>query len=478
MSNTKKNIAWNMLLTGSRYIFPLLTYPYVSRVLGVANIGICNYVDSIINYFVLFAMLGIGSLGVREIARVKDEPEKLKVVFSSLTTILLLLTIISTVILVVLTYEIKFFAPYKEFLLVGIIKLVFSSLTLNWAFQGLSEFRFVTIRTIVINSLYVISVFIFVHNQNDVLLYFFLTCIVVVINALVNWRYIGRWTHFSIKDVHPRIFMAAILSYGFYNILTSMYTSFNVFYLGIVTTDIQVGYYATATKLYTIFMSVFTAVTTVMVPRISELIAKKEASHLNTIAKQTFQLIFIFSFPIIIISFFYADVIVEIISGKGYEGAILPFRIVMILLLVIALEQIIIQQFLMAVKESKCVVILSAVGSVVGVVLNLLLTPSMGAVGSAISWTMAEICILMVSLLYFKKYFCMTLPWDALLRNILVSIPYLIICYVFYSPNLSMSVLWGGLLCTSWFIISNLFIIKNEMLLSMLKIKLIKNNKE
>lgn len=478
MSNTKNNIAWNMLLTGSRYIFPLITYPYVSRVLGVANIGICNYVDSIINYFVLFAMLGIGSLGVREIARVKDEPEKLKVVFSSLTTILLLLTIISTVILVVLTYEIKFFAPYKEFLLVGIIKLVFSSLTLNWAFQGLSEFRFVTIRTIVINSLYVISVFIFVHNQNDVLLYFFLTCIVVVINALVNWRYIGRWTHFSIKDVHPRIFMAAILSYGFYNILTSMYTSFNVFYLGTVTTDIQVGYYATATKLYTIFMSVFTAVTTVMVPRISELIAKKEASHLNTIAKQTFQLIFVFSFPIIIISFFYADVIVEIISGKGYEGAILPFRIVMILLLVIALEQIIIQQFLMAVKESKCVVILSAVGSVVGVVLNLLLTPSMGAVGSAISWTMAEICILMVSLLYFKKYFCMTLPWDALLRNILVSIPYLIICYVFYSPNLSLTVLLGGLLCASWFVVSNLFIIKNEMLLSMLKIKLIKNNKE
>ena len=478
MSNTKKNIAWNMLLTGSRYLFPLITYPYVSRVLGVANIGICNYVDSIINYFVLFAMLGIGSLGVREIARVKDAPEKLRVVFSSLTAILLLLTIISTVALVVLTYGIKFFAPYKEFLLVGIIKLVFSSLTLNWAFQGLSEFRFVTIRTIVINSLYVISVFIFVHNQNDALLYFFLTSIVVVINALVNWRYIGRWTHFSIKDVHPRIFMAAILSYGFYNILTSMYTSFNVFYLGTVTTDIQVGYYATATKLYTIFMSVFTAITTVMVPRISELISKKETSHLNTIAKQTFQLIFIFSLPIIIFSFFYADVIVEIISGKGYEGAILPFRIVMILLLVIALEQIIIQQFLMAVKESKCVVILSAVGSVVGVVLNLLLTPSMGAVGSAISWTMAEICILIVSLFYFNKYFCMTLPWNALLRNILVSIPYLIICYVFYSPNLSMSVLWGGLLCTSWFIISNLFIIKNEMLLSMLKIKIINNNKE
>lgn len=475
MSNTKNNIAWNMLLTGSNYIFPLITYPYVSRVLGVANIGICNYVDSIINYFVLFAMLGVGSLGIREIARVKDEPEKLKGVFSSLTSVLMLLTFVSTIILVALTCCVDFFEPYKQFLLVGIIKLVFSALNLNWVFQGLSVFRFITTRSIAIQFIYVISIFLFVHNQDDTLIYFLLTCLAAFFSAIINWKYIGKWTHFSLKDIHTKIYMAAIISYGLYRILTSMYTSFNVFYLGTVTNDIQVGFYVTATKLYTIFMSVFTAFTAVMIPKVSELIAKNETEHIKTIAQQTFQLIFIFSIPIIIISFFYADVIVEIISGKGYEGAIVPFRIVMVLLLVIALEQIIIQQFLMAVKDSKCIVILSVIGAFVGVMLNFLLTSRMGSIGSAISWTMAEICILICSLFYFKKYFSMSLPWINLIRNIMLSIPYIIVCYVFYSPNLSVKVLCGVCLCAIWFFISNIFIIKNEMLLSVLKIR---SNKE
>lgn len=159
MSNIKRNFAYNLILTIAGYVLPLLTYPYISRVLGVVNIGLVNYVDSIINYFVLFAMLGISSLGVREIARVKDDLIKCKEVFSTLLGVNVVLTLFSVVLLLCMTYMVEYFHPYREYLLIGIMKLVFSAFLLEWFFQGMSDFKFITIRSLIIRALYVILVF-------------------------------------------------------------------------------------------------------------------------------------------------------------------------------------------------------------------------------------------------------------------------------------------------------------------------------
>lgn len=468
MTSTKKNIAWSMVLSVSNYVFPLITYPYVSRVLGVNNIGICNYVDSIINYFILFSMLGVGSLGVREIAKVKDNKEKLQKVFSSLVAVLFVLVIISTVILLILTYTLSLFEPYKPFLLVGVVKLIFTAFTLSWLFQGLSEFRFVTITSIVIRIMYVIAVFAFVQDQSDCLKFFFFVSLTIVLNAVINWRYASKLVNFDYKSIHIKFYIGAILSYGSYLILTSMYTSFNVFFLGSVSSNIEVGYFSTATKLFSILMSVFSAFTTVMVPRVVELIERKDYAQLNSISKQTFQLIFAFSFPIIIGSEIYAESIIKIIAGQGYEGAVLPFRIVMFLMLVIALEQIIIQQFLMAVRESKCIVILSSIGAVVSITLNIILTPKIMSIGSSISWTVSELCILSASLYYFNKYFKFPLVFKIMPKYFLTSIPYVAFCLLFYTPDVSLRLVIGFVLCLIWFYICNVIILKNEPIVQMI----------
>ena len=147
MTSIRKNFGWNLTLTLCNYIFPFITYPYVSRVLGVSNIGICNFVDSIIDYFIIFSMLGIAGFGVREIARVRDDNNRRSFVFSNLIAINLITTCLAVTALLVTTFFVPKFNAYKPFLLIGITKLVFNMFLIEWFYQGMQDFRFITIRS-------------------------------------------------------------------------------------------------------------------------------------------------------------------------------------------------------------------------------------------------------------------------------------------------------------------------------------------
>jgi O-antigen/teichoic acid export membrane protein len=141
----------------------------------------------------------------------------------------------------------------------------------------------------------------------------------------------------------------------------------------------------------------------------------------------------------------------------------------MLLLLVIALEQVIIQQFLMAIKDSKCIVVLSSIGATVGLLLNVIFTEKYGAIGSAISWTCSEISILIVSLFFFKKHFNLYLPFRRLLISMGISIPYILICYSFYTEHITWHIFASMALCIIWFLVSNIYIYKNDILLGSIK---------
>lgn len=463
----KRNFLYNIILTVGNYIFPLLVYPYVSRVLGVDNIGICNYVDSIINYFVLFSALGVGSLGVREVARAKENKENLDSVFSTLVFFNVLLTVFAVILLVCLALCVPFFESYKDFLLIGILKLVMSAFLIEWFYQGISNFKFVTIRSLIVRTLYVLGVFLFVHTKDDSLIYYFLTCFMVVGNAAYNWFYSRKFVHISFESINLKLYFVPILSYGLYRILTSMYTTFNVTFLGTVTCDTEVGYFTTATKLYTIIMSLFTAFTTVMVPRVSELLAKGDRSSLMSIADKTFNAVFALSIPAIYVCCCYASLIINLIAGEGYEGAVLPFKIVMILLLVIALEQIIIQQFLMAITKSKCIIVLSSLGALIGLLCNFLLDAPLKSTGAAISWAVSEIAILFVSLYFFKKYYSMQLPFAKMIKYCVAYAPILIVPFFFPDQKPTWELIIAFSLILLWFLFVNIKIVPNEFVQSL-----------
>lgn len=465
MAGVKRNFLYNLILVMGNYLFPLLVFPYVSRVLGVEKIGVCNWIDSIVDFFVLFSTLGVGMLGVREIARVKDNREKMNQVYSSLLFFNAGLSVVACTALVCATYLFISLAPYKEFLLIGVSKLLFSAFLVEWFFQGISQFKYITIRALIIRCCYVASVFLFVRDSGDAGIYYLLICLSVVANAIVNLTYSRQFVTFALSKVKMGLFIVPIISFGVYKILTSMYVNFNVLFLGSVTDDVQVGYYATATKLYGIILSAITAFTTVMVPKVSEMLQRGELEELKRIAYKVFDVIFSLSIPVIVLSLFYAPLIIGIIAGPGYEGAIVPFRIVMLLLFIVSVEQVLVMQFLLALKNSRCVLALCIVGALVGVTSNVLLVPGLKSVGSAISWLLSEIAVLSLASYFFQKHFDIAFPMRSLVRNLVNSIPYILVCLVCSRYLNSCFITLAVALMAVWFILSQVYYIRSEVIL-------------
>ena len=403
MSTLKKNILYSGILTTANYIFPLITYPYVSRVLGVANIGACNFVDSIINYFLILSALGIGTVGIREIAKNKGDKPDLQKTFSQLFTINTISTTIALVALLIAMHAIPKLQENYDLMWIGVLKLVFNYLLIEWFFKGLEDFKYVTNRTILVRCLYVLSVFVFVRTTNDVSTYYFLTSAAIAVNAIINLVYARRFIKFKLCFSSLKVLTKSVCTLGVYNILTSLYTTFNVAYLGFVSSETQVGYYTTSTKIHTIILMAFTAVTGVMMPRMASILSEKKYSEYERLIKKSVLILFVFSIPCIIFIEVFAPLIIKIIAGSGYEGAILPLRIISPLVLIIGLEQILITQSLMPMGKDRAVLINSIIGAIVGIVANLILVPHLASVGSAIVWLLSEIAVMLSAFYFFRK---------------------------------------------------------------------------
>jgi O-antigen/teichoic acid export membrane protein len=295
----------------------------------------------------LFSMMGITTIGIREIAATKNDDMKMSQAFTSLVALNSVFTLVSLTLLVISIYIFPQFYEHRGLMMVGAMKLLANTCLLEWLFTGLEKFRYITIRTIIVRILYVIAVFLFVRQADDYPLYFFLTSMMVVLNALVNLLSIPKHIRLNWREIRLWTYLKPVLIIGLYTLLTSMYTTFNVVFLGFVSDKEQVGFYSTATKLFTIIIAVYTAFTTVMLPRMSQLMAEKKTDEFHEMIRKSFNALLVVTIPLITFSFVFSNEIVLFISGSGYEGAYLPTRIVMPLIFVIGYSQILIIQILM-----------------------------------------------------------------------------------------------------------------------------------
>ena len=399
----KKNIIYSSILTAANYIFPLITYPYVSRVLGVDNIGACNFVDSVINYFILFSMLGISTVGIREISQARSDREKLNQTFSRLFTINTVSTTVVLIALLISMFTVPQLRENSHLMWIGVLKLISNYLLIEWLYKGLEEFKYITSRTVLVKCLYVVAVFLFIKSPADTTIYYMLLTLMITGNALINIVHSRKYVKYSLTLQKSSALLKAIIILGIYAFLTSMYTTFNVVYLGFECGDTEVGYYATSTKIYRMILSVFTAVTGVMMPRLASLLSEGKFGTFRSLLKKSFRILFVIFIPTSFAIGIFAPQIIHLIAGAGYEGAIMPLRIISPLLLIIGLEQIIIIQGLMPMKKDKEVLINSAAGAATGIIANLILVPQYGATGAAISWFAAECVVLTSSSIFFIK---------------------------------------------------------------------------
>ena len=415
----KKNFAYKSVLTLSTYLINFITFPYVARVLGVERIGLVNFVDNTVNYFLLFATMGVGLLGVREIAAVKEDKKRRDQVYSSMLALNLLFTLVSLGIYLLCISTIPKLCQYDELFYIGTAKILFTVFLVEWFF---------TLRSILIKVLYIISVFLFVRDTSDYRLYFILTVGVVVLNALINQLYIRKFVRVRWNNIQLFKYLKQNVTLGIYTLMTSMYLTFNVMYLGLVSNNTEVGYYTTAFKLYSVILGFFTAFTNVMLPRMSSLLANGEKDRFQELVNRSFSVMATCCIPLILCSMIMAPQIVYILSGPGYEGAILPMRIIMPAAFAVGVAQVLAIQVLMPMKKDKVLLIASIIGAVVSLLINLLVVPSVKSVGSAVVLLCSEMGVTGMYVWYVLSQELILIPIKAIGKNVLFSLPSVVIC--------------------------------------------------
>lgn len=471
MTGIKKNFFYSSILTTANYIFPLLTFPYVSRVLGVTNIGICNYVDSIINYFCVLSAMGVAVVGVREIARASNKEVRSNTFFS-VFAINAAFTFLSIIVLLLCIFFIPNLYQYRQLFYVGVLKLICSLFYVEWFYKGIEDFSYITKRTIIIKIFYVISIFMFVKCPDDYFLYFFITTLLTGLNALINVFHLRGFVVLNRMNISFTPFIKSYLIMGVYTILTTMYTTFNVAILGYISGPTEVGYFTTASKIFSIILALFTAFTGVMLPRMSSLLADNEEERFLSLINKSVDALFIFVFPTIIMFVVFSPEFIYLIGGKGYEGAILPLRIIMPLIFIVGYEQILIIQALMPLKKDKAIFFNSCVGASVGLLFNFLLIPFLGCVGASIAYGICEMSVFFCALFFLRKYINHRLPYKQLFRHIMFNLPLIIICItisLITFPNYIIKLIVAGFCVGLYTYVNNLYLMKNMIFIQIVE---------
>ena len=466
MQSLKKNFIYNAILTMSGYIFPLMVYPYVSRVLGVANIGACNFVDSIVEYFTILSMMGMNTIGIREIAKCKNDQQKLDNVFSQLFSLNTLTTITAIIILIIATNIVPKFAPYKDLLYIGVGKLFFNYMLINWFFQGLENFKYIAARTIFVKILFVISVFLFVKTETDVKLYYFLVALTWAGNGIINFIYAKKYVSFNFTLKINKAIIGSFFILGVYWFMNSMYTTLNVAFLGFATNDIEVGYYTTANKLLTVIMTMFTALTSVMVPRVSVALKSNDNSEAKALIRKAINALMLFAIPLIFFVFPFSQELIYLVSGKGYEGATTPLQIMTPLFFLVGYDQIIVLQTLLPMGKDKDILRNSILAASVGIISNIFLTLNFGKNGSAIVLILAELSVLLSSQFCVTKYLGLKIPFKLIIKHIIGFSPIIIICYVikYFINSYVISLIVSASIICCYIFLAGRFILKNSIL--------------
>ena len=429
-SSITKNFFFNILLTLSTYIAQLVVYPYVSRVLGVDNMGIIGFVNKTIDIFLIFSTLGISIVGIREVASVKKDRGALDKVFSSLVTFILISTVLVSIIYLLAILWVTKFNIYSNLFLIGLSKLIFSTFLIEWFYQGIENFKFITIRSLIVKVLYIISVFLFVRDNEDTWIYFFLTTAVVVLNSVLNWAYSRKLVRFKLDFSGVKLFIKPMLIYGMYQLLNATFSTFNYLFLGFITTPKELGYYYTSENFYGILLALISAFTRVMLPRMSFLLADGKENEFKRMIEKSFDVVLSICLPISIFGIFFASGLVNLFSGTGYEGAVLPLQIMMVLVLINSINQILIIQVATPLKLDREILIGTAVATVIALTANYFMTKYWGAVGCSMVLVISVIIANLYPIYCLIKKKGFKLPIKVMSRQLFFALPYIVISFV------------------------------------------------
>lgn len=397
--SVKYNFFMNFILTASGLIFPLITFPYASRILHSAGMGRVNFSASVANYFLMVASLGIPTYGVRACARVRDDREKLSRTAQEILIINLIATVLVSISYLVCIWTVPRLSEDKTLFLIQGINIVLNMFGANWLYQALEKYDYITWRSILFKAISAVLMFIAVHRASDYRIYAATTVLAAVGSNVLNFARLHRYISFRrFTEYNFRQHLKPIMILFAQNATISIYTNLDNVMLGFMKPYRQVGLYTAAVKIKGILLSVVSSLGGVLLPRMSYYVSKGEKSKFNRLITLAFNAELFMSLPLVVFFTVEARDCILLLAGNGYLGAVRAMQIIDLSVVPIGLTGVIGLQTLVPLNREAQVLKSVAAGAFLDFVLNLFMIPVWGASGAAFSTMIAEYLVLAVQL--------------------------------------------------------------------------------
>lgn len=394
MNKLRKNFFYNIIYQVLILILPLITVPYVARVLGADGVGIHSYTYSISYYFMLIAMLGLNNYGNRSIAKVRDNKDELSKTFWS---IYLLQFIVSTLMVITyLIYIILFNIRYKQIAVIQIFYVISSIFDINWFFFGLEKFKITIIRNTIIKIISLVSIFLFVRNSDDLWVYTLILSGSTFLSQIILWPYIKKYVNFTkikIIDILKHLKPCLILFIPV--IAVSIYKIMDKIMLGNMASIVEVGYYENAVKIIDVPKGIITSLGTVMLPRMSNMIAKGEEEKIKMYIGKSLQVIMFLALPITMGLIAISDDFILIFLGNNFTKTGTLIKYLAISLIFLSWANVIRTQYLIPKERDKDYIISVILGAIVNLVMNIILIPRYASIGACYGTICAELIVML-----------------------------------------------------------------------------------
>lgn len=402
MKSLQKNFLYNVLYQILLVILPLITAPYISRTLGATAVGVYSYTYSVAYYFLLIAMLGIGNHGNRSIAAVRDDRKKLNKTFSSIYSLQVI-----TFSIAILAYAIYLVLFVKDNRLIVLLQLIYVTsglFDIGWLFFGLEQFKLTVARNTLIKISTVVLMFIFVHKPSDLWKYTLIMSAGTLFSQAYLWLYVKKYVSFekcSVKEITSNIkpvliLFIPVLAYSIYKVMDKIM-------LGNMSSYDQVGFYNNAEKIINIPMGIITALGTVMLPRMSNIVANGDKKRVGDYIRISAKLVTLLSSAIAFGLMGVSSVLAPVFFGDEFIACGEIIRLLSVTVFFIAWANVIRTQYLIPNKRDSIYLTSTMVGAILNLIINWMLIPKYQANGAAFGTIVAEFSVMLVQMVAVKN---------------------------------------------------------------------------
>ena len=426
--SVKINYFYNLIYNLLTLLLPLLTTPYLSRVLGVENIGIYGFTNSIVTYFVLFGCLGTTLYGQREIAYVQDDKEKQSKVFYEIFFVKLISMFIS-----ILLYGFSFcldgtLSLYYQILLIYLVANVFD---ISWYLQGIEEFDKTVIRNLIVKVLSIILIFVLVKKPDDLWIYFTIFAGSELLGNITMWIYVPKYLNKpNFKKLNLKKHLKPILMLFIPQIAIKVYTVLDKTMIGVISGNMNdVGFYEQGQNIVRALIVIITAYGTVMASRIAYTYKNSDKKETIKYLKSSFRFSWLLGIPLMLGTIAVADKLVPWFFGDGYDPVSNIIKFTSPLIIAIGLNNVLGMQYLVPIGRQKDFTTAVVIGALSNFILNNILIRLFGTIGAVIASVLAETIILIYELYVTRKEFNWLMIFNGIFKYLIAGIIMFIVIY-------------------------------------------------